>query len=334
MRRTEPKPATTTMQTRRRFITVTAALAATAAWPRTASAGASMHEWRGVALGALATIRLAHPDAAVARLLLERCAAEITRLEHIFSLYRPDSALCRLNEAGAMDAPPLELVELLGRAAAMSAATDGVFDVTVQPLWRRYAEHFSSAGADPAGPAVADVLPLIDWRGVSVDAGRVAFARPGMAVTLNGIAQGYITDRVAALLQAEGMDHVLIDLGETRALGSHPDGRPWRVGLADPADPDSVAVRLPLSGLALATSGGYGTPFDAAGRSNHLIDPRTGRSAPAGRSVSVISAEATVADAASTALALLSPDRIQPVFDRLGLVEVHLIGPDGHQVIG
>lgn len=329
--------------TRRRFIAISAAAAAPLAWAPAglASEGRAikgrpvpaLHEWRGVALGAQASIRLAHPDAAAARALLQDCVAEIARLERIFSLYQPDSALSRLNAAGTLDGPPLDLVALLDRAAAVSDATDGAFDVTVQPLWRRYAEHFAQPGADPAGPVLDDVLPLIDWRGVAVAAGRITLARPGMALTLNGIAQGYATDKVAALLRAAGMAQVLVDLGETRALGHHPDGRPWRVGIADPADPGRIAARLDLADAALATSGGYGTRFDPAGRFNHLIDPQSGRSAPALRSVSVLARDATTADAASTALALVGPERIGPLLARLGGLEAHLVGPEGVRIV-
>lgn len=319
--------------TRRRFIAIAAAVAATAAWPRIGAANATLYEWRGVALGAAATIRLVHPDAEAARRLLDRCATEIVRLERIFSLYRADSALCRLNAAGALDAPPFELVELLGRAAAASAATDGAFDVTVQPLWQLYAGHFATADADSAGPAIDDVLPLVDWRGISVGIDRIALARPGMAVTLNGIAQGYITDRVADLLRAEGMDHVLVDLGETRAIGAHPDGRPWQIGLADPVDPARIAERVDLADLALATSGGYGTRFEASGRFNHLIDPRTGRSAPALRSVSVLAPTATTADSASTALSLLPPADIGPALRRLGATAAYVCDAGGATLV-
>lgn len=319
--------------TRRRFIAVSAALAATAAWPGRGSAAMGLLEWRGVALGAAASIRLAHPDRAEGRLLLQRCVDEIARLERIFSLYRPDSDLCRLNRDGVLDLPPLELVELLSYAASVSAATGGAFDVTVQPLWRRYAEHFAAADANPAGPMLDDLLPLVDWRAVSVAAGRIALRRPGMAVTLNGIAQGYITDRVAELLRGAGMDSVLIDLGETRALGSHPDGRPWRVGLADPAAPARIALRLDVSDAALATSGGYGTVFDPDGRHNHLIDPRSGRTAPLRRSVSVLAPRAAMADAASTALALLPVEQVGAVLRRLGARAAHILGPEGVSLI-
>lgn len=333
MRHIDRRAATGIGTTRRRFIAIAASMAALAAAPGLGRAALPIREWRGVALGAQASIRLAHPDQGAAVRLLERCAAEITRLERIFSLYLPGSDLSRLNRVGVLEAPSFELVELLGRAAAMSAATGGVFDVTVQPLWRRYAEHFATVGADAAGPEVEDLLELVDWRAVQVDADCIALRRPGMGVTLNGIAQGYITDRVAELLRGEGMDQVLIDLGETRALGSHPHGRPWRVGIADPADPKRIAARLDLADSALATSGGYGTPFDHTGRVNHLIDPRSGRSAPAARSVSVLAEEATTADAASTAFALMPVDEIRSVSRRLGIAEVHIFGPEGHQLI-
>ena len=161
----------------------------------------------------------------------------------------------------------------------------------------------------------------------------IALARPGMAVTLNGIAQGYITDRIADLLRAEGMRHVLIDLGEVRAIGTHPDGRPWRIGLADPADPTRIAARIGLSGLALATSGGYGTRFEPTGRHNHLLDPRTGRCAPPLRSVSVLARDAATADAASTALSLLEEGEFDAALTRLGAIEAHLLGPDGPAII-
>ena len=315
--------------TRRRFIAIAAIAAGGMAFARAGSASGTLHAWRGVALGAEASIRLSHPDAGEARRLIDACVAEIARLERIFSLYRTDSALSRLNAEGRLELPPLELVELLGRAAAVSEATGGVFDVTVQPLWQRYADHFSIPGADPAGPRVDDVLPLIGWRDISIGTDRIALARPGMAVTLNGIAQGYITDRVTDMLRAAGMAHVLVDLGEIRALGTHPDGRPWRVGLADPADPTRVTERLDLADAALATSGGYGTCFDATGRHTHLIDPRTGRSAPAQRSVSVTAGSATIADAASTALSIPPVDDTRAVLRRLGATAAHIRGADG-----
>jgi len=257
--------------------------------------------WRGTALGALASLTIRHPEQAEAKRLTALALAELERLESIFSLYRPESAVSRLNRDGALAAPPHDLVRLLAEAARWSARTSGAFDVTVQPLWRLFAANFAAPGADPAGPpsaAVAAAREFVDWRGIEVAPGRIAFARPGMALTLNGIAQGYITDRVADLLHAEGLDQVLIDLGEIRALGE----QPWRVEIADPRSPDARLDGLDLTNLALATSAALGTTLDPAGRIGHIFDSRGPQTRVGLLSASVVARQAADADALSTAL--------------------------------
>ena len=299
--------------TRRRFIAIAAAAAGLPFAALRADAGTPPpHRWSGIALGAAAEIVLHDPDGARARRLVARCVAEIDRLEDVFSLYRPESALCRLNRTGRLTAPPLELVALLAEARFFSERSEGAFDITVQPLWRLYAAHFARPGAHASGPAEAEIeraRALVDYRAVEIEAAELRFARPGMAVTLNGIAQGYITDRVAALLRDAGMAQVLLDIGECRALGRHPDGRPWRVGLRRAAQPETVARTVALADRAVATSAGIASPFDSSGRHHHLFDPATGRPARMEGQVSVIAPSATMADALSTALAVSPPAR-------------------------
>ncbi|HEY0838081.1 MAG TPA: FAD:protein FMN transferase, partial [Azospirillum sp.] len=247
--------------TRRRFLTISAAAAGVALLPGAllaspmGAAGAGPHVWRGAALGADAAIQLHHPDRAQAERLFRLCLEEVARLEKVFSLYRADSALARLNRDGELRDPPGDLVRLLEEALAWGRRSDGAFDVTVQPLWQLYAGHFARPGADPAGPpavAVRAARRLVDYRDLRVSAERISFARRGMAVTLNGIAQGYVTDRVAERLRAEGMTRVLVDLGEIRALDGHPDGRPWTVGLEDPLRGGAGAT-LAVENRAVAT---------------------------------------------------------------------------------
>ena len=290
---------------RRRVLQIAAAVAGLPLVPEAAPA---LVRWRGGVLGAAASITLAHTDAASARRLIDGCVAEIRRLEAVFSLYRADSALGRLNREGSLATPPFELVRCLAEAGRVSAATNGAFDVTVQPLWDLYAGHFGVPGADPAGPGadeVARARSLVGWRGVDFDAGGVRLARPGMALSLNGIAQGFITDAVAERLLAEGAGDVLVDLGEVRGLGTGPDGSPWRAGIADPDARGTSLAAVALRDRAVATSSPLGTFFDPARRFHHLLDPRTGRPAEGARQVSVVAASATRADALSTALAIL-----------------------------
>ena len=327
--------------TRRRFIRIAGIAAGLGLAPLAARLGSAeaaplLHRWTGVALGADAELQIYHADAAVAEALVARSLAEVKRLEKIFSLYDEGSALRRLNRDGALDDPPQELAQLLADCARFSRASAGAFDVTVQPLWEVYASHFSSAEADPAGPSAAAIrsaLARVGHAGVSVASDRIAFARAGMAATLNGVAQGYITDRVAELLRANGIGHTLVDMGEIRALDRHPSGRPWTVGLKDPAREHGILRDLELDNQALSTSGGYGTQFDAAGRFNHIFDPATGGSADRYGSVSVMAPTATVADALSTAFSLMPIDRCEAVMTELGATAAWFAEPDGRIVM-
>lgn len=317
---------------RRRFLAITAAAAAAVPLPSAGAAGdVPLHVWNGTALGARASLRLYHPDAAIAEGLLDACRAEIERLERVFSLYRPDSAVSRLNAAGRLDAPPLDLVRLLDEGRRISNLTDGVFDVTVQPLWRLFAEHFARAGAAASGPdeaAIQQSLERVGYRHVEIDSDRIRFGRPGMSVTLNGIAQGYVTDRVAELLRNEGMDNVLVDLGEGRAFGSHSDGRPWVAALEDPVA-GGIFLRLPLVNGAIATSAPAGFAFDPAGRFGHIVDPRSGRPGGIYASVSVVAPDATTADALSTAFVQMSRGDIAWAARGQQSLSVHLLHGDG-----
>lgn len=289
---------------RRRFIAISAAAAAMTA---DRALAAPTRHWTGVALGARASITLAHPDAA--RIVAE-VRQEIDRLEDIFSLYRTGSALVRLNRDGALDAPPLELVECLGIAGVAHAATGGAFDPTVQPLWAVYARAHA-AGNAPTAAMLSDARHRVGLSRVAITPSRIAFARPGMALTLNGIAQGYIADRVAKLLQLQGLDHILIDTGEFRALGGMEDGRPWPVSVEN-------MRTVGLRDRALATSAPLGTSFDQQGTVGHILDPGTGLPARAsGRTVSVTAPTAALADALSTGLCLLDDAEAANALGRL-----------------
>jgi len=272
------------MLTRRRFIAISAALAPTMALPDT-----GIHVETGMALGAKVTLRLGHPEAAR---LAAQAMAEIRRLEAIFSLYLPDSALSRLNREAKLDAPPFELLDCLSIAGAVHHASGGRFDPTVQPLWAAYA--MATERGRPLTDAERDqALARTGWQGVILTPGTITL-RPGMALTLNGIAQGYIADRVAALLAEQGLTRALIDTGEMVAL---PDGS-WPVRLAD--------RELALRNRALATSAPLGMTFGGDGVTSHILNPGTGRPAlPRWRAVSVSAPAAALADALSTAACLI-----------------------------
>jgi thiamine biosynthesis lipoprotein len=164
----------------------------------------------------------------------------------------------------------------------------------VQPLWLARA----SGGPESAAKA------LTGWERVRFDAGGVTLARPGMALTLNGVAQGYITDRIADLLARRGFGDVLVDMGEVAARGQAGDGTGWRAGIATPEG--RITQRLTLRDRALATSAPFGTRL--TGGAAHILDP--GGRTPTSRLVSVSAPRAALADGLSTALCLLDAEEM------------------------
>ncbi|MEM9576886.1 MAG: FAD:protein FMN transferase [Pseudomonadota bacterium] len=273
---------------RRRFLRITAALPLAGLSPRAMAAQPVSH-WQGRALGAEARIILSGLDQGAASPFFAQVRDEIARLEGVFSLYQPQSDICRLNDAKLLLAPAPEMLEVLSLSRAVWNASQGAFDPTVQPLW------LARARGGPA-PMKWDDFGDVDF---STEAVRL---KAGAALTLNGIAQGYITDRIAEMLRAAGLTDLVVDAGEQRALGNRPQGGGWQVGVADPMG--SILTRLSLSERALATSSPQGTLL--AEKQGHIIDGRTGDLAAGCNTVSISHARAAVADALSTAACCLT----------------------------
>ena len=302
---------------RRRFLTISAAaLGAPLLAPALADTVPQASIWRGRALGAPVELILNHPDRDRAQALIRETAAELRRLEAIFTLYRADSDLSRLNREGYLIAPPPELVEALDLARRVHGATGGRFDPSIQPLWRAYAQ------GDLAAARAA--RRLVGFDRVRVARDRILLDQ-GMELTLNGIAQGAITDRITALLRAGGAEHTLVDMGEIGAIGGRSAHEPWRVALAGGGE-------ALLADRALATTEARGFTFDAEGRMPHLIDPATGMARADWARLSVIADSAALADALSTGLSLAPAAAIQGSLAALPGIEVRALGRDGREI--
>jgi thiamine biosynthesis lipoprotein len=323
--------------TRRRMIAIAATAAGSAflSGGRTARAGEAVR-WQGSALGAQVSIEIYHPDRAEAERLVERCVLDVRRLEQQFSLYLADSAISTLNRTGILVSPDADMEALLKASLHFAALTDGAFDPTVQPLWQLYADHFSSERPDPEGPSplkLAEALGKVGHSGLLVSEDRIALTRRGAAITLNGIAQGYATDRAVERLRRAGLSTTLVNMGEIRAIGTRPEGTPWRVGLADPDRPGVLTETIDLIDRAVATSAGAGFRFDPRGRFTHLFDPATGRSPSLYSTVSVVAPTATEADALSTAFSLMPLPRIRDVVAVRPNVQARIVEAGGTLVV-
>lgn len=304
---------TSSRMTRRHMITITAGFAGLGIGvPARGSADVSVdpsvvHEWRGMALGALTSIKLAHEDRGEAVRILAHCRSEVDRLESIFSLYRLGSEISRLNEEGVLVRPSHDMRQCLAEARRYGDITNGAFDISVGPLWDLYARAGASLNSPVSEEDRASGLTKVDYRAIHLDPARIAFEKKGMAITLNGIAQGYITDRIANLLDDYGFSQALVCLGEVHALETPDDGRPWSVGIDGLA---GANAEISLENRALATSSAKGTVFSStdegtASALSHLVNPHTGSASPLWQQVSVVAPNATCADALSTGLSFV-----------------------------
>lgn len=284
---------------RRRFLQIAAAALA---MPGRAAAET---RWQGVALGAEVSVTL-RGDRGAAERALTGIGALLATMEAEFSLFAGASTLSRLNATGRVR-PSAAFLALARAAGTVHRLTGGLFDPTIQPLWRALAE------GRPTDLARA----AIGWHRVKLR-GTEMRLDPGQALTFNGIAQGYAADRVRALLADAGFAEALVDMGEHAALGG-----PWEIGIEDPVH--GLLGRRRIEGTALATSSPGAM---TVGGSPHILAP-DGR-APLWSSVTVEARTATLADGLSTALCFLDA----PAITRLkqgepALRSVTLISPSG-----
>jgi thiamine biosynthesis lipoprotein len=265
-------------------------------------------------MGTIARVTLDDPR----RGAFEAAFAALRRVDAAMSLYRPESALVRVNRRAAERAEPVddELFACLARARALSELTAGAFDATILPLLRSWGA-YPELGYLPVGRADA-----VGWRGLVLDASRrtVRFAREGMAVDLGGIAKGYALDRARTALVEAGARSAVLDLGGNLALvGAGPDDG-WRIAVRDPRRPEVGVGTLVLDrDLAVSTSGNYARDFATEGwrTPSHVFDPRTGRPVRSDLAVTVWTRDAADGDALSTALLVLGPSGAAEVLARV-----------------
>ena len=282
--------------TRRRFLTISAAA--------TLLSGVRYDEyrWAGHAIGAETSLVFRAPQD-MAEDTISSVLALVERFENTFSIYRTASEISALNQAA--DVKPSKLFfELADYVDEIHRNSNGYFDPTIQSVWGQ--PH--------------DLTNDQRWQNVTLNRDRIALPE-NTKISFNGIAQGFLTDLVAAHLSAHGFKDVLVNFGEFKGIGG-----PWNVGLQQPNGLKSIK----LNNTAIATS----SP-DAMRQSNgnsHMINP-FGSEDIEYKSVSVEHHSAMIADALSTAFVFMSPDKIQNVISKnYPNSRVHLITKDEQMI--
>lgn len=286
-----------------------------AASHRPAQDAASALQWRERALlgfGTTLWLKAAHADAARVEAALAAAVQAIREVEKQMSLFDDASALSRLNARGQLPSPPPHLLRVLRYAQQVSRISDGAFDASTQPLWTLWSQ-VAAQGAVPSASVLERTRALVNWRAIEVSPSMVRLNQRGMQLSLNGIAQGYASDRVKQVLMSHGIRDAMIDTGETSVLG-HAPGRPdWPLAIEDVVSEPAAQRHFPLpipDGRAIATSSDAHTRFSPDRRHHHILDPQTGDSPVWWSSATVMAASCTQADALTKVFFMTPPEKV------------------------
>ncbi|MDV2988981.1 MAG: FAD:protein FMN transferase [Dehalogenimonas sp.] len=277
-------------------------------------------------LGTFITIKLIETEAERANGAIEDAFAEIQRLSLILSRHDPASELSILNKTGAIANASPELVGVIQKARAFSELSSGAFDVSVLPLLKLYSQSFAEGGSPPAERDIEATRAAVDYRLIETKDRSITLAAPGMGLTLDGIAKGYVVDQAAALLKARGLTQVMVEAGGDMSLrGMREDGQAWKIGLTHPRALAGYYEVIQTSNDCLATSGDYENAFTADYSWHHIIDPRVGHSPREVASATVIAADTAYADALATAAMVMGVSESLALFETLPGVQALLI---------
>jgi FAD:protein FMN transferase len=253
---------------------------------------------------------------------------EFDRLEGLLSNWRDGSDVQRLNAAAGKNPVAIgtELRDVLQTARQVSEWTGGKFDVTFGVLSGFWKFDFQNQDSTlPDHNAIVRRLKLIDYRDLVVDErqGTAFLRREGMIVNLGGIGKGYAVDRARDILRQRGFHNFMIQFGGDMYVAGSMGDHQWRLGIQDPRGPaDRIFAAIELSESTFSTSGDYARFFIKDGRRyHHILDPATGEPATGCRSVTIVTASATVADGLSTGVFILGPEAGMALIERLPDVE-------------
>ncbi|PYS01099.1 MAG: FAD:protein FMN transferase [Acidobacteria bacterium] len=253
---------------------------------------------------------------------------EFDRLEGLLSNWQEDSDVQRLNSAAGQHPVRVgtELRDVLETARQVSDWTNGKFDVTfgvMSGLWKF--DYQNQDGTIPDHREVVRRRSLINYRDIELDErnGTAFLRRHGMVVNLGGIGKGYAVDRARAILHERGFRDFLIQFGGDMYAGGREGDRPWKLGIQDPRGPaNRIFATVDVSDSTFSTSGDYARSFIKDGRRyHHILDPATGEPSQGCRSVTIMTATATIADGLSTGVFVLGPERGMALIEQLPDVE-------------
>ncbi|GDY24914.1 thiamin biosynthesis lipoprotein ApbE [Agarivorans sp. Toyoura001] len=295
----------------------------------------------GRTMGTYYQIKLAEPKANLpnGEALQTKIDAVLQQVNQEMSTYISDSELSRFNQHSANNAISISdnLALVLEASLQLSEDSKGAFDVTVGPLVNLWG--FGPEGRPEQRPTERELAltkAKIGYQHLSLSSGKLSKDLPDLYVDLSAIAKGHGVDRVADLLEAEGLHNYMVDIGgELRLKGHNDKGAGWRIAVEKPsAEQRAVQKIIEPGDNGLATSGDYRNYFEQDGvRYSHTINPNTGM--PIANhivSVSVITPTSMMADAYATAFTVMGVEQAMRFAENKQLA-VYIIEKQGDEFV-
>ncbi|MGD2125719.1 MAG: FAD:protein FMN transferase [Desulfobacteraceae bacterium] len=284
-----------------------------------------------LAMGTFVSMTLIHPSREQAEEAMGLALNEIDRLSGLLSRFDDATAVAQLNKEGYLKDVPPEVSQVVATALRYHRVTEGSFDITVKPLVDLFKEKFGGEKKTKiAEKELEEVLKLVDAEKIELREGAILFEKPGMGITLDGIAKGYIVDKASEILSRNKIENHLINAGgDIRTRGTKTGNRPWTVAIQDPLKRKNYPDIVHMRNGAIATSGNYEIYFDREKMFHHIVNPKTGLSPELSTSVSVVANTTMEADALSTSVFVMPPAQGTRFVNGLPNCECLVLAKDG-----
>jgi FAD:protein FMN transferase len=238
-------------------------------------------------------------------------AKEIRRIEKLFTTFDESSQTNHINRNAGIAPVKVdkEVFDLIKRSKRISDITQGAFDITYGSIDKRLWNFDKTLTRLPDPQIAKQLVRLINYHNVILDEKKctVFLKEKGMRIGFGGIGKGYAAERAKSLLQQKGVRSGIVNAaGDLTAWGNQPNGKPWTIGIADPNVARNAFSFLHITNTSVATSGNYEKFVLIGGKKySHTIDPKTGLPVTGIKSVSIICANAEIADAMATPIMIM-----------------------------
>ncbi|WP_026709057.1 FAD:protein FMN transferase [Flavobacterium frigidarium] len=261
-------------------------------------------------------------DIPQADVYIDLAVAEVSRLENLISDWIPTTPISEVNRNAGVKAVivPQEVFDLVQRSITVSKLTSGAFDITYASLDKIW-KFDGSMKKMPSEEEIRNSVAKVGYQNIVLNPKdhSIFLKNEGMKLGLGGIGQGFIADKIKALLIAKGAPAGIVNIsGDINTWGKQLDGKQWKVGIKNPLNKDKIFATFPLENSAVETSGSYEKYVTFNGvRYSHIIDTRTGYPASGVISVSVFATSTELADALATGIFVLGVDIGIDLIDQL-----------------